>query len=56
MPRTRLDQRNQRFEKLIVLIWGTLRAHGLSMDDFAKAVGVTKPSLYSRKNIRRTFQ
>lgn len=55
MPRTKLDQRNQRFDKLIVLIWGTLSAREIKVNDFADAVGIAKTTLYSRKRRPEDF-
>jgi len=55
MPRTKLDQRNQRFEKLIVLIWGTTEARDISMDTLSCGTGMTASTLYRRKKSPENF-
>lgn len=55
MPRTRLDQRNQRFSKIVVLIWGTISAREIEMDDFSDAVNISTTTLWRRKNHPEDF-
>ena len=55
MPRTKADQRNHRFNKVIVLIWGNMEAKDIDMDKFSCAVGINKATLYRRKKKPENF-
>jgi len=55
MPRTKLDQRNRKYEKMEILIWGGMRAKGMKVTDFFEAVGIKKDTFYSRMKEPENF-
>ena len=49
MTRSRYDQKTKRYQKLIVLIWGTVSAKDITIERLATAIGVSDSTIYSRK-------